>query len=75
MNPNDRHIFGWDYPPGAEHDPRAPWNQVDDWGMCILCDQDLTEDEAASDVEICAECRAEITDEIDGEVTSKGGEG
>ena len=19
--------FGWDYPPGAEHDPRAPWNE------------------------------------------------
>lgn len=20
-------VFGWDYPAGAEHDPRAPWNQ------------------------------------------------
>lgn len=20
-------MFGWDYPPGAEHDPYAPWNQ------------------------------------------------
>ena len=19
--------FGWHYPPGAEHDPRAPWNE------------------------------------------------
>ena len=19
---------GWDYPPGAENDPRAPWNEV-----------------------------------------------
>lgn len=18
--------YGWDYPPGAEHDPKAPWN-------------------------------------------------
>lgn len=24
--------FGWDYPPGAEHDPNAPWNQADDSG-------------------------------------------
>lgn len=22
--------FGWYYPPGAEHDPRAPWNAPDD---------------------------------------------
>lgn len=21
--------FGWNYPAGAEHDPRAPWNQID----------------------------------------------
>lgn len=20
-------MFGWDYPPGAENDPNAPWNQ------------------------------------------------
>lgn len=20
-------VFGWDYPPGAENDPRAPWNE------------------------------------------------
>ena len=19
--------FRWDYPPGTEHDPRAPWNE------------------------------------------------
>lgn len=24
-----RNPFGWDYPPGAEHDPNAPWNQPD----------------------------------------------
>ena len=22
-----RHTFGWSYPPGAENDPLAPWNQ------------------------------------------------
>ncbi len=21
--------FGWDYPAGAEHDPNAPWNEVE----------------------------------------------
>jgi hypothetical protein len=21
--------FGWNYPPGLEHDKRAPWNQAD----------------------------------------------
>lgn len=25
--------FGWDYPAGAENDPRAPWNQPD----CLQC--------------------------------------
>ena len=23
-------VFGWDYPPGCENDPDAPWNQKDD---------------------------------------------
>lgn len=22
--------FGWDYPPGAEHDPNAPWNRPEE---------------------------------------------
>lgn len=26
------------YPPGAEHDPRAPYNQKDDDGLCVYCD-------------------------------------
>ena len=25
-----RHPFGWDYPPGAEHDLSAPYNQKDE---------------------------------------------
>lgn len=24
-------VFGWDYPPGADNDPNAPWN---DDGRC-----------------------------------------
>lgn len=75
MNPNDRRIYGWDYPPGAENDPRAPWNQKDTWGVCVVCEAELTEDDADSDVELCSECRANATEEIDEEVTSKGGEG
>ena len=27
---------GW-YPPGAEHDPRAPWNQPDEDDGCPDC--------------------------------------
>jgi hypothetical protein len=23
------HIFGWSYPPGAQYDPSAPYNQTD----------------------------------------------
>ena len=34
-----RSIFGWDYPPGAEHDPNAPYNQVD--AVCEVCGADV----------------------------------
>lgn len=30
-----RSVFGWAYPAGAEHDPRAPWNRP---GECDACD-------------------------------------
>jgi hypothetical protein len=29
--------LGWDYPAGAEHDPRAPWNE-EDAEPCDHCD-------------------------------------
>jgi DnaJ-class molecular chaperone len=29
--------LGYNYPAGAEHDPRAPWNQRDD-AFCDYCD-------------------------------------
>ncbi len=35
-----RNIFGWHYPPGAEFDPRAPWNQPDQM-TCWECGEDL----------------------------------
>jgi hypothetical protein len=41
-------IFGWSYPPGAENDPNAPYNQTDD-GPCDVCGQSL-------DTCICPEC-------------------
>jgi hypothetical protein len=44
-----RHPFGWNYPAGAENDPRAPWNQVDekceecglvlDDCTCVVCEE------------------------------------
>jgi len=39
-----RNVFGWDYPAGAEHDPNAPWNQVDCPDTC------------ASMIEVYSEC-------------------
>jgi hypothetical protein len=32
------------YPPGAEHDPSAPYNQTDDDGLCIYCDRNEIEE-------------------------------
>lgn len=34
-----RNPYGWHYPPGAEHDPRAPWNQKEQHPEgCSDCD-------------------------------------
>ena len=30
-----RSVYGWHYPPGAEHDPNAPWNQKEN--VCEVC--------------------------------------
>lgn len=58
-------VFGWNYPAGAEHDPRAPWNQdnreVPAW-RCPNCGKQdsVTPDdwdaEAKPVVPICEEC-------------------
>lgn len=42
-----RHLFGWSYPPGAENDPNAPWNQQE--GPCAVCGQFV-------DDCVCPEC-------------------
>lgn len=46
-----RSIFGWDYPPGAENDPNAPYNQVDedDIETCEICGELITGDGKESD--------------------------
>jgi len=44
-----RHVFGWDYPPGAAGDPSAPWNQDSDEPPCAVCDRPLDEC-------LCPEC-------------------
>ena len=41
--------FGWDYPAGAEHDPRAPWNQRDS-ETCETCEGGLV---------LCAVCKGD----------------
>ncbi len=43
--------LGWDYPAGAENDPRAPWNQRDA-ELCERCDGSGKMD----DGEACHEC-------------------
>jgi hypothetical protein len=41
------------YPPGAEHDPRAPYNESDD--LCIYCDYDLIRDIARGEAQEIAD--------------------
>lgn len=43
-----RGMFGWSYPPGAENDPNAPWNQEEP--PCEVCGKDV-------DDCICPECK------------------
>jgi hypothetical protein len=38
-----RRLFGWDYPPGAENDPNAPWNERYDDEWCEDCGVDPCE--------------------------------
>lgn len=51
------------YPPGAEHDPRAPWNQRDypDFKkirlhICAQCGHGDDEPIEINDEDICEEC-------------------
>ena len=46
-------VFGNNYPAGAEHDPRAPWNQ-EDADECKTC--------AGSGEIVCPDCRGRGVD-------------
>lgn len=48
MNP-----LGYNYPAGAEHDPRAPWNRPD---YCEVCDGDGLCHEADGGPATCPDC-------------------
>lgn len=36
-----RNKFGWHYPPGAEHDPNAPWNEKPQY--CANCKKEFSD--------------------------------
>jgi len=52
-----RNPFGWDYPPGAEHDPMAPWNQREEHHPKCPLHEDNTEAPEGS------ECKCKELDE------------
>ena len=47
--------FGWQYPAGAENDPRSPWNQVD-VDLCPACEGGLIQCPECKGVGQCWEC-------------------
>lgn len=55
--------FGWSYPPGAENDPNAPYNQDDE-----LIDEDG--EEIADVVDVNFDDAYSVSSEIDGQVNS-----
>jgi hypothetical protein len=52
-----RNPYGWDYPPGAEFDPRAPWNQKEPY--CGQCHRVLSN----CICKVCPKCGEFPTDE------------
>ena len=47
-------IFGWSYPPGADHDANAPYNQDDP--PCEVCGKFLDGDDGSGECCDCPEC-------------------
>ena len=47
--------FGWQYPAGAENDPRSPWNQVD-VDLCPACEGGLIQCPECKGVGQCWDC-------------------
>jgi hypothetical protein len=60
ITPNDI-AFGFDYPMGAEREPRAPWNQKDH-EHCVRCDE-LTELLKLNMAGVCDKCARELDEE------------
>jgi hypothetical protein len=54
-----RNPLGWDYPPGAEHHPDAPWNQIEEHPGCCL-DCEYLRYDADGDYAWCIEGEMEI---------------
>jgi hypothetical protein len=50
-------VFGWHYPAGAEHDPRAPWNEVPMEVYCAECGH-ITDE--LDEGEPCPDCGEEF---------------
>jgi len=60
--------FGWSYPAGAEHDPKAPWNQEDmpeDW--CDMCECQTgyigklwDPKDGCGSIQVCPECLEDL---------------
>ena len=49
-----RNVFGWDYPAGAEHDTRAPWNEPPECEACEGGGEIPAEN--GDDVTVCQTC-------------------
>jgi hypothetical protein len=58
ITPNDR-AFGFDYPMGAERDPRAPWNQKED-ERCIECERKCDQ---LNEQYLCPDCQHVLDEE------------
>lgn len=46
--------WGWHYPPGAEFDPRAPWNE-DEREWCELCGKESDRDCRCEPCAVCGD--------------------
>ena len=58
--------MSWAYPPGAEHDPKAPWDQEDlEQDQCEHCDYAGKQTKTytaglAGQIQLCPPCAVEM---------------
>lgn len=62
--------FGWNYPAGAEHDPRAPWNQKAE-PECQRCGETLRHDDDGPI--LCRFCDAAPDEDISSQAAAQAG--